>query len=99
MSASCASSATTPSATDCRSRPSHSMNIIHDLYDNDSLDFSMITAYIMYQAVGRIDRTPQKIAALKKSRRSRCILMDIPPYGEPISVLAEPARQGAGTSS
>jgi hypothetical protein len=39
------------------------MKIIHDLYDNNSLDYSMITAYIMYQAVGRTDRTPEKIAA------------------------------------
>jgi hypothetical protein len=36
------------------------MNIIHDLYDNDSLDYSMITAYILYQAVGRADRTSEK---------------------------------------
>jgi hypothetical protein len=36
------------------------MNIIHDLYDNDSLDYSMITTYILYQAVGRSYRTEEK---------------------------------------
>jgi hypothetical protein len=28
------------------------MNIIHDFHENDSLDFSITTPYITYQAVG-----------------------------------------------
>ena len=36
-----------------------SMRIIHDSYDNNSLDFLMRGAYIIYQAVGRTDRTQE----------------------------------------
>jgi hypothetical protein len=44
--------------TRANSEADSSMRIFHDLYDNDSLDYSMITAYSIYQAVGRSDRTP-----------------------------------------
>jgi hypothetical protein len=33
------------------------MTIFHDFYDNDSLDWFMTGAYIIYQAVGCSDRT------------------------------------------
>ena len=36
------------------------MNILHDYYDNNSLDCLMCGAYILYQAVGRTDRTSEK---------------------------------------
>jgi hypothetical protein len=42
------------------------MRIIHDFHDNDSLDYSMITPYTIYQAVGRSNRTPEKMAARQK---------------------------------
>jgi hypothetical protein len=42
------------------------MNIIHDSYDNDSFDYSMPTAYIIYQAVGRANRTQRNKAVLTK---------------------------------
>jgi hypothetical protein len=42
------------------------MNILHDSYDNDSLDCLITTAYSIYEAVGRTDRTPEKMAARKK---------------------------------
>jgi hypothetical protein len=46
------------------------MNIIHDFYDNNALDFFTRKDNIIYQAVGRSDRTPQKTAPRKKQRRS-----------------------------
>src|SRR5919106_4284448 len=79
-SASYASSATTPFATDWRNRHGHYMNILHDFYDNNSLDFCIVRDNIMYQVVGRSDRTQPKRAARKRS--SLCTLMDRPPYGE-----------------
>jgi hypothetical protein len=42
------------------------MNIIHDFNDNDSLDFCMTRDDIIYQAVGRSDRTLEKMAAHKE---------------------------------
>jgi hypothetical protein len=42
------------------------MNIIHDFHDIYSLDCLMPTTYILYQAVGRSNRTPEKMAARKK---------------------------------
>jgi hypothetical protein len=45
------------------------MNIIHDFHDIYSLDCLMPTTYIFYQAVGRADRTQQKMAARTKEMR------------------------------
>jgi hypothetical protein len=42
------------------------MNIIHDFHDIYSLDCLINAAYILYQAVGRSNRTPEKMAARKK---------------------------------
>jgi hypothetical protein len=42
------------------------MRIIHDFHDIYSLDCLINAAYIIYQAVGRSNRTPEKIAARKK---------------------------------
>jgi hypothetical protein len=42
------------------------MNLMHDIYDNDSLDCLMIRAYISSQAVKQSDRTSQRITTLKK---------------------------------
>jgi hypothetical protein len=38
------------------------MNSCHDFYDNNSLDCSMLGAYIYYQAVGWTNRIPPKQA-------------------------------------
>jgi hypothetical protein len=43
-----------------------SINIFHDFYDIYALDCLMLMTYIIYQAVGRTDRTQQKMAALTK---------------------------------
>jgi hypothetical protein len=42
------------------------MRTIHDLYENNSLDFWIISRHIIYQAVGRSNRTPSKMAVRKK---------------------------------
>ena len=42
------------------------MNSIHDIRDNNALDCLMATTDILYQAVGRANRTPEKRAALQK---------------------------------
>jgi hypothetical protein len=42
------------------------MNIIHDFHDIYSLDCLISAAYIIYQAVGWSNRTPEKMAARKK---------------------------------
>jgi hypothetical protein len=41
------------------------MNIIHDLYDIYALDCLIRAAYSIYQAVGRSNRTLEKMAVLK----------------------------------
>ena len=45
------------------------MNILHDFHDIYALDCLMLTTYILYQAVGRADRTQQKMAAYTKEIR------------------------------
>jgi hypothetical protein len=42
------------------------MNIMHDFHDIYSLDCLMPTTYILYQAVGRANRIPEKMAARQK---------------------------------
>jgi hypothetical protein len=42
------------------------MKVMHDSHDNNSLDFCIIRDNIIYQAVGRSDRTHEKIAARRK---------------------------------
>jgi hypothetical protein len=55
----------TPSRRACSEARSF-MNILHDFYDIYSFDYSMITAYSIYQAVGRTDRTQHKMAPVKR---------------------------------
>ena len=95
---SCPSSAITRSATGWQSKSGYSMNLIHGFDHHNVLDWLIPTTYITYQVVGQSNRTQQKMAVLKISRRSRCTPMDIPPYGERISVSAAPQVGGAGTS-
>jgi hypothetical protein len=53
------------------------MNIIHDVYGIYALDCLIRAAYMIYQAVGRTHHTPEKIAALKQSRRHDAALVII----------------------
>jgi hypothetical protein len=42
------------------------MNILHDFYDDNSLDFCIVRDNIIYQAVSRSDRTQSNMALRKK---------------------------------
>jgi hypothetical protein len=42
------------------------MKIIHDYYDTDSFDYLMLRTYRINQAVGRSNRTAEKVSAFRK---------------------------------
>jgi hypothetical protein len=71
------------------------MNIIHDLYDNDSLDCLMTRAYIIYQVVGQSDRThiedgrTQEVKEITMHANGHTTV-----WGTPISVGRAPDGQG-----
>jgi hypothetical protein len=47
----------------------NSMNNIHDFDDYDSFDCLTVRTYIINQAVDRSDRTPEKMATRKKTKK------------------------------